>query len=178
MSLGILMSIHPEWIAKIVSGEKTVEVRKTRPEIAPPFRVFMYQTKPKRGDINEKDGFVVGEFTCDDICKIDRDSIGFCYRWPGRLIYAETPGSAYRDCMTQFSRWSYLKDKTGYGWHIKEVTMYERPMALPEFHRICLQRDLPCALCKHAELNPEDDMLYCEYRVQRAPQSWMYVRGD
>ena len=41
----VLISIRPEWCEKIASGEKTVEVRKTRPNLEPPFKVYIYCTK-------------------------------------------------------------------------------------------------------------------------------------
>lgn len=41
----VLISIRPEWCAKIASGEKTVEVRKTRPKMNPPFKCYIYCTK-------------------------------------------------------------------------------------------------------------------------------------
>lgn len=44
----VVISIKREWLAKIMSGEKTLEVRKSRPwEISFPFAVFCYMaTKP------------------------------------------------------------------------------------------------------------------------------------
>lgn len=41
----VLISIHPEWCSKIASGEKAIEVRKTRPKLPPPFKVYIYCTK-------------------------------------------------------------------------------------------------------------------------------------
>lgn len=43
----VLISIRPKWCELIASGRKTVEVRKTRPNIATPFRCYIYCTKPK-----------------------------------------------------------------------------------------------------------------------------------
>lgn len=43
----ILMSIHPKWVRKIFNGEKTIEVRKTRPLIDMPFKVYVYCTKKR-----------------------------------------------------------------------------------------------------------------------------------
>ena len=43
----ILMSIRPEWARKIFNGEKTIEVRKTRPLIDMPFKVYVYCTKER-----------------------------------------------------------------------------------------------------------------------------------
>lgn len=33
----VLISIKPTWCAKIASGEKTIEVRKTKPKLETPF---------------------------------------------------------------------------------------------------------------------------------------------
>lgn len=43
----VLISIRPKWCQKIISGEKTIEVRKTRPKINPPFRCYIYCSKAK-----------------------------------------------------------------------------------------------------------------------------------
>ena len=43
----ILMSIRPEWCEKIFNGQKTIEVRKTRPLIDMPFKVYVYCTKER-----------------------------------------------------------------------------------------------------------------------------------
>lgn len=41
----ILMSIRPEWCDLIIRGQKTLEVRKTRPKLETPFKVYIYCTK-------------------------------------------------------------------------------------------------------------------------------------
>ena len=41
----VLLSIRPNWCKLILSGMKTVEVRKTRPKLETPFRVYVYCTK-------------------------------------------------------------------------------------------------------------------------------------
>lgn len=43
----IMLSIQPKWVEKIASGEKTIEVRKTRPKIETPFKCYIYCTKEK-----------------------------------------------------------------------------------------------------------------------------------
>lgn len=42
----ILISIRPKWCEKIISGEKTIEVRKTAPKEVP-FKAYIYATRPK-----------------------------------------------------------------------------------------------------------------------------------
>lgn len=78
----VLISIKPKWCELIASGRKTVEVRKTRPQLETPFKVYIYCTKDNtfaektlRGfDENGKavyhrahKGKVIGEFVCDRI---------------------------------------------------------------------------------------------------------------
>lgn len=41
----VLISIQPKWCEKIASGEKTIEVRKTRPKIETPFKCDIYCTQ-------------------------------------------------------------------------------------------------------------------------------------
>lgn len=43
----VLLSIQPKWCKKIFDGEKTIEVRKTRPLIDMPFKVYVYCTKKR-----------------------------------------------------------------------------------------------------------------------------------
>ena len=71
----ILMSIRPQWCEKIFNGSKTIEVRKSRPSIDMPFKVYVYQTKHKGGKaivsevLNSVYGGskVIGSFVCDRI---------------------------------------------------------------------------------------------------------------
>ena len=42
-----MLSVRPEWVDKIVSGDKTIEIRKTRPMLEPPLKCYIYQTLPK-----------------------------------------------------------------------------------------------------------------------------------
>ena len=41
----VLISIQPKWVNKIASGEKTIEVRKTRPKLETPFKCYIYCTE-------------------------------------------------------------------------------------------------------------------------------------
>lgn len=57
MSKAVLISIRPEWCNKILSGEKTVEIRKTRPKLETPFKAYIYCTKaPQQLITTFKDG--------------------------------------------------------------------------------------------------------------------------
>lgn len=66
-SKAVLLSIKKQWLEKILSGEKTIEVRKTMPwEISYPFVVFCYETKADGGA-----GKVTAAFVCRDIDTLD-----------------------------------------------------------------------------------------------------------
>lgn len=45
MSKAVLFSIRPKWCEKIARGEKTIEVRKTRPKLETPFKCYIYCTQ-------------------------------------------------------------------------------------------------------------------------------------
>lgn len=51
MKKAVLISIRPKWCEKICSGEKSIEVRKTRPKLQTPFKVYIYCTSG-RPDLN------------------------------------------------------------------------------------------------------------------------------
>ena len=80
----VLISIQPKWVEKIARGEKTIEVRKTRPKLEAPFKCYIYETIEKVKEIVEEydsnfkllrrkrttkqwGGKVIGEFVCDRI---------------------------------------------------------------------------------------------------------------
>lgn len=43
----IMISIKPQWVEKILNGEKTIEIRKTIPKCDLPVKVYIYCTKGK-----------------------------------------------------------------------------------------------------------------------------------
>lgn len=82
----VLISIAPKWCEKIAIGKKTIEVRKTKPSIPTPFKVYIYCTKTKNkwnlcdyegayrnseGEIVYAQQHVIGEFVCDWIAEYD-----------------------------------------------------------------------------------------------------------
>ena len=91
-----LMSVNPKWVEKIANGEKTIEVRKSRPKLETPFKVYIYETQGEyktgmgvfaygielKGTKKGK-GKVIGEFVCDRIDRISKRGINknfdYCY---------------------------------------------------------------------------------------------------
>lgn len=180
----VLISIQPKWCELIASGKKTVEVRKTRPKIATPFKCYIYQTKMKwmfnllrkMGLDNLADrlimglGKVIGEFVCDKIYDISPhfDKPDFCNQYICNWKWGE--GTA---CMTFSEMDDYLKGKRGYGWHISNLVIYDKPKALSEFERVCPDNVYECAVCRHSDYTGTE----CT-PITRPPQSWCYVEGE
>lgn len=110
MSKAVLISIRPEWCEKIINGRKTIEVRKTRPKMNPPFKCYIY----KCGN-----GKVIGEFLCDQIIE-DR-------------TYGHNEEFYRAACMSAYDAAAYAMQSPMYGWHISDLRVYDHPRDLWEF---------------------------------------------
>lgn len=183
----ILLSVKPKWCELIASGKKTIEVRKTRPKIDTPFKVYIYETKTgyvsksKENDglipIKYSTGKVIGEYICDAILPIS-----IKYSDPkSKVALREFPYT----CLTDKDIMNYLGNgKTGYGWHISDLKIYDKPKELNEFIRICSEwekEDLTnkCLKCNHYFRSYSECFAGCdcdgELSIKRPPQSWCYV---
>lgn len=50
----VMISIQPQWVERILTGEKTIEIRKTKPNINLPCKVYIYETKGREFPFNVK----------------------------------------------------------------------------------------------------------------------------
>ncbi len=150
----VLISINPEWCELIASGEKTIELRKTKPKLKPPFKCYIYMTKDKKQQYGS--GKVIGEFVCDCIlshCEMANADI------------AEQQGFVHREKIL-----SYSKGQEVYGWHISDLVIYDNPKALQQFNRYCNNCSFPIL---PFQVPPCDN---CPSReLTHPPQSWCYV---
>lgn len=196
----VLISIQPKWAEKIASGRKTIEVRKTAPKQVP-FKGYIYVTKGKPylyrvddddnfeltntlrpktfeyvKDYNEQNGKVIGEFVCDKVYLIKNQG--------SRFFVANEVGVtnaiACQSCLDYDDMVSYLGNKDGYGWHISELKIYDKPKELSEF-----KRPLDMPTCGYTGCGSYETPLCawlnkgCEKRIlTRAPQSYMYVEEN
>lgn len=186
MSKAVLISIRPKWVEKIVNGEKTIEVRKTRPKLQTPFKCYIYCTLPKypHEDFIATDypmpqfyggGKVIGEFTCDRIYKIDKDSTDFLFKFGRLSVYKQAAEEKCGLCvaMTDDELHGYLGHCQGYGWHISDLLIYDQPRELTAFRRAC-KNSWYCESCAmYWENNGTcgNESL----QIRRPPQSWCYV---
>ena len=55
----VLISIRPKWCEKIMTGQKTIEVRKTRPKMDTPFKCYIYKCGNGKLDLLDEYGRVI-----------------------------------------------------------------------------------------------------------------------
>jgi predicted transcriptional regulator len=169
-----MISIKPKWVAKILNGEKTIEIRKSIPKCDLPIDVYIYCTKQKaqltyrikdnKFDIHDNNkpcywgGKVIAKFTLNKVEEIRFDD-------------EETQRKA---CLTEDELFDYLfvnepyhEDmKKGYAWHIDNLVIFDKPKELCEFRKLKCDYKCPqfagCDTCSHL-------------RLTKAPQNMAYV---
>lgn len=179
MSKAVMLSIRPKWCEKIVNGDKTIEVRKTRPKMDTPFKCYIYCTLPKypHEDFIATNyprpqfyggGKVIGEFTCERIYEIGKrgipENFDYCYlslnEWGNDDIETEIKAIS-ASCVSKEELNAYgAKAPLLYGWHISDLRIYDEPRELSEFTGL---RDTRFGAAP--------------YDIKRAPQSWCYVEA-
>ena len=176
MSKAVLISIRPKWCEKIINGEKTIEIRKTRPKLALPFKCYIYCTLPRypHEDFIRTDhpkpqfyggGKVIGEFVC-------RGFIPFCKARP--CFVMEAPEEIERmACLTRREIWKYAPEGDPIGWRISDLLIYDTPRELGELRRACPNSFCceSCAMYRENDGTCGNESL----QIKRAPQSWCYV---
>ena len=174
----VLISIQPKWCELIASGKKTVEVRKTKPKIQTPFKCYIYCTQGEEFTFCTDDGEqythigngkVIGEFVCDKIFTIRYRCGSY---WCEGLTVLENDRVASASQLSLFDMRNYLCSNDGYGWHITDLVIYDKPKELSEFFKAC---DKPsgtdCSECIDARAQS------CK-ALTRPTQSWCYVEGE
>lgn len=191
----VLISIQPRWCELIASGKKTVEVRKTRPKLETPFKVYIYCTKGKTlmktasnncfideeyrqgqnlyGLYELVNGKVIGEFVCDKVYDL-------------KLLpkeYYGTPAGTYEQFICEHSCLSfddikgYGNGKSLYGWHISDLVIYDKPRELYDFYvwkkcNSCRDTGYESTACMY------DEDCKVPAVISRPPQSWCYVESE
>ena len=170
MSKAVMLSIRPKWVEKIANGEKTIEVRKTRPRLDTPFKCYIYCTlqgcneffrvdlgrdvaKWNRGKWADRKGKVIGEFTCDRIDRLAPANEPYG-------IYDIDDDYVFQTCLENGALWDYGHGTPLYGWHISNLRIYDEARELSEFTGLRNTR-----------------FGAAPYDIKRPPQSWCYVEA-
>ena len=183
MNQAILLSVKPEWLALILNGKKTIEIRKTTPKCELPIDVYLYCAKEKENYkwVGQKDseGKVVGKFTLKKVEDLRK------YEWARKddHFYGILKGA----CLTEQNLQDYCPSKNGetrplYAWHIPDLVIFDEPKELCDFHpyfpkleRWC-HEDSDCDGCPFFISLDEQ----CKWLkgLTKAPQSWCYVEVE
>lgn len=178
----VLLSVRPKWCEKIASGEKTIEVRKTRPKLETPFKVYIYETLGGfygRTTQHEGVGKVIAEFVCDHIDHFDSafDEWANCVGKPAGSIVDSMGWDKFlsiiekQACLSNDELSDYFpEDVDAYLWHISDLKIYDKPMGLGKLtkhNRTCYH--------DHSRLKKAEcaDCMLCN--LVCPPQSWCYV---
>ena len=189
----ILISIQPQWVEKILNGEKTIEIRKTMPKCELPAKVYIYCTKQKpylkdfkkyndkydangirflkfdkqTNKNNTINGKVVAEFTLN---RVEMFTVGSF----GCDDLEKSACMKYSDFIDYFYKPEELDGSTikwGYTWHIADLKIYDKPKELSEFK--VFNKDVAEIGMFGWMFNEKELPKYIP--LKRAPQSWQYV---
>ena len=179
----VLISTRPKWCEKICHKigkdengkpiyEKRIEVRKTAPKEVP-FKAYIYCTKAKsqwrysdyegayensKGEIVYAQQHIIGEFICDKVYNLVNAFGGIVFA-DENLNQLEPQLFSDMSCLTDEQIADYLGNKDGYGWHISDLKIYDRPKELSEF----------------ISSKPKNKFRAHGDNLTRPPQSWLYV---
>lgn len=155
----VLISIQPKWCELIASGKKTIEVRKTRPKLETPFKVYIYCTQgdalaapslnvPRYAIHRTNNGtakgrrMTIAEMEQSDHLYANGKIIGeFICRGVEKFVanyktahIIQTEQLARSACIPMDKLVEYgCKSFHLYAWHISDLVMYEKPKELSEF---------------------------------------------
>lgn len=141
----VLISIRPKSCEKIANGDCNILIKKSAPKEVP-FKCYIYMTQGAFKDLGSYSEWiyknrmkVIGEFVCDSIEDFSKWEFDYSSLLRHINLYSGTNGDyKFLD--------NYLKgEKYGYGWHISDLKIYDKPLSLKELG------------------------------VNRPPQSYMYV---
>lgn len=190
----ILISIKPRFVAKILNGEKIIEIRKTMPKCDLPIDVYIYCTKDNKQRLypvslldksnqvfkrayredkidnrtNYLNGKVVAKFTLNKVEEIPT-RIFSVYTYP----YTKTLDDYElldKSCLYTDELEKYLGKKIGYAWYISNLEIFDKPKELSEFYAYCKDekceyRNNHCSICHREPLT-------------KAPKGWCYIESE
>lgn len=159
----ILLPVRPEWLAEILNGEKTIEIRKTMPKCDLPIDVYLYCCKSKKklffdkvynkymyGEDTPKDRFnslngkVVAKFTLNKVDDLSR----YAYNFKDNFLILN------KACVNTNYLQKYTKNRPIlFAWYIDNLEIFDKPIPL----------------IGNNFVNPETNIA-----ITKAPQSWCY----
>lgn len=169
----VLLSIKPKFCKLIADGRKIYELRKTKPNLKPPFKCYIYCTLPKkRFSIGQ------GNYACSDNLYLSNNKVKFgegfedvgkktislngkvigefvCDNILSHCEMANADIAEQYGCVKKEDIFAYSKGKEVFGWHISNLVIYEKPKELSEFMVIDKDMLKECPYRIRAYNNPD-----------------------
>lgn len=170
----IMISIQPQWVEKILNGEKTIEIRKSMPKCQSSCKVFIYCTQGKTlvrhsGTQMKQfelltdqvlNGKVVAEFTLNKVDVLDYLDNG---------VVAGYSLDLKPTCLCEYDINKYGNKKDLFAWHIDDLKIYDDFKNINDFYRVDQK-----FINKIKSLGIECDG---KETLRTPPQSWCYVEN-
>ena len=163
----LLIAIQPRWTHKIITGQKSIEVRKTIPKkFNRPFDMLMYCTKDMTYPLTWSAGKIMRALTVNKPeYNFNGRIIGEClvtdiveFRWDENTNrYDISDNDLKATCLTQEELIAYGSKQTLYGYVLSSVNVYKETIPLDKAFRYN---------------NVEHKVAF-----RSAPQSWGYLGG-
>lgn len=173
----IMLSVKPQWLAKILNGDKTVEIRKTIPKCNLPIDVYLYCTKGKpyltkidnewyltkygcikspNGYVKMENGKVVAKFTLNKYT----DMMKWAYSYKDNEFYELLK----KACIDTYDLTNYAgnKAKRLYAWEIDNLVIFDTPKELKDFY-----------VERYAVM--PNGIFPCNEPLAKSPQSWQFI---
>ena len=186
MSKAILISIKPKYVADILNGKKTIEIRKTMPKCDLPIDVYIYCTKDNHQLVKPKDydkhllftkgavnylqeqslnGKVVAKFTLNKVEMIVYKYLIYSTRTLDETYLLNKSNLSYNELD------DYLRG-FGYAWHIDNLIIFDKPKELSGF--VIARPTKP--LYSLTDINKKEPIRFKSIKpLTKSPQSWCYV---
>ena len=185
----ILISIKPYWVAKILNGEKTIEIRKRFPKDYVGW-VYIYCTKGKDFDLFYENGKYQAYFRHNRKFHIKRlrqepfNGKVVARFWCGNVTEYINGGQWHEDntfgnyddyikdkvcelaCVTEEELFDYCEDLAFSVIRISQLEIFDKPKELSEFSRCILSEDLSHDNIVH---------IHQRYTIPKAPKPFMYL---
>lgn len=189
MSKAILISIKPKYVAKILNGEKTIEVRKNKALASAIQKLidengfvefYVYCTKSSL-KVSGKHGYKKEFVVCGNVVN---GKVAFkfrCYKveeisWQIGVYELEQQWfSDFLDkcCLGFVELKNYLNKKNGYAIHINDLEIFDKPKELNEFYKVGHYEDISDYFTDEKQINSK----WC-IPLKKAPQNFCYMEVE
>jgi len=110
--MDILLSVRKEYLDKILSGEKTLEIRKNAPK-QHPGRIWLYESGRRDGE---------------------KRIVGSCWLRGCIVVDGRYDSIRKASCLTEDELKAYSGGRKLYGWELVNVKQFIKPIPLERFH--------------------------------------------